>query len=145
MIFEAYPRSTSFLLSNQVLVRLCATLRITVSNNKKLNMGKIKIISAPEVTASPDHKAQSKGLFDNSFAPRTLVNEIDSETLQQNLNHLVQELNGTFDTLEQQQGFQLKQFTVSVEINAKGGVTLVGKLEAGAKAAVTLVFEKEEK
>ncbi|NQZ11175.1 MAG: hypothetical protein HRT35_28820 [Algicola sp.] len=108
-------------------------------------MGKIKIISAPEVTAGPDNKAQSKGLFDKTFAPKTLVNEIDSKTLQQNLNHLVQELNGTFDTLEQQQGFQLKQFTVSVEINAKGGVALVGKLEAGAKAAVTLVFEKEEK
>jgi hypothetical protein len=44
---------------------------------------------------------------------------------------------------KQGDGFKLKQFTVGVDISAKGGVSIVGKLGAGEKAAVSLVFERD--
>jgi hypothetical protein len=55
------------------------------------------------------------------------------------------ELGAVLDGLNNKQGdgFKLKQFTAGVDISAKGGVSLVGKLEAGEKAAVSLVFERD--
>ncbi len=101
-------------------------------------MGTIRIIGAPE-----DAQAKSKGIF-TTVATQT-VSEVGSKELQKNLNELVTELGGVLDGLNNRQGdgFKLKQFTVGVDISAKGGVSLVGKLEIGGKAAVSLVFERD--
>ena len=111
-------------------------------------MGSITIIGAPDDGQQP--QTRTKGMFENSanHVASIVAAAVDSQTLQQNLSQLVTELDGVLDNLEQEQaqsqngGFKLKQFTVGVEISAKGGVSLVGKLEAGAKAAVSLVFER---
>jgi hypothetical protein len=113
-------------------------------------MGTIKIVVAPERDSQPS-MAQTKGMFGSNAAniAANVAAEVDSKQLQQNLSQLVGELGSVLDNLELEQkqqnqtdGFRLKQFTVGVEISAKGGVSLVGKLEAGAKAAVSLVFER---
>lgn len=99
-------------------------------------MTTIRIITSPE-----EQEENSKGLFGSSTSER--INEVDSDALKSNLNELITNLSGVLDNVQNNDGYKLKQFTVGVEISAKGGVSLIGKLEAGAKAAVTLVFEKD--
>jgi hypothetical protein len=99
-------------------------------------MTTIKIINSAE-----EPEDNSKGLFGNSSS--TKINEVDSDELKSNLNELIANLSGVLDNVKSTDGYKLKQFTVGVEISAKGGVSLIGKLEAGAKAAVSLVFEKD--
>lgn len=101
-------------------------------------MGTIKVVNATESTAESGTKSITRGT-----TPSQVISEINSEDLQQNLNALVGELGGVLNNVEQGQGFKLKQFTVGLEISAKGGVSLIAKLEAGAKAAITLTFEKD--
>jgi len=43
---------------------------------------------------------------------------------------------------EQANDFKLKQVEVGIEVSAEGGVNLIGTMTAGAKAAITLTFER---
>ncbi|MCJ8270924.1 MAG: hypothetical protein MJK04_16165 [Psychrosphaera sp.] len=102
-------------------------------------MGIIRIIGA-----TADEQVGTKGGVTRGAAARlNQVSEVSTEVLQDSLSQLVTDLGGVLDNIEQQKSYKLKQFSVAVEISAKGGVSLVGKLEAGAKAGITLVFERD--
>ena len=93
------------------------------------------------ITSAGSQEDNSKGIFGSSAS--NSVSEVDSAALTSNLNELITNLSGVLDKVQNNEGYKLKQFTVGVEISAKGGVSLIGKLEAGAKAAVSLVFERD--
>ena len=102
-------------------------------------MGTIRIIGAPEES----DVGVKGGLTGNSSQSSSKATQVSTEVLQDNLNQLVTDLSGILDNIESQNAYKLKQFSVAVEVSEKGGVSLVGKLEAGAKAGINLVFERD--
>lgn len=70
------------------------------------------------------------------------IREVDTAVLKQNLNSLVEELQGVIGDINSSPECTLRQVTVGVEASASGGVSLIGTVEVGAKAAITLTFER---
>jgi len=53
---------------------------------------------------------------------------------------VVEVLKGVRDDLGEVGGFKLHQVSIQIEVNAEGGVELVGTAKVGAKGAITLTF-----
>lgn len=68
--------------------------------------------------------------------------EVDFDKLKANLEKMTQDLGELFEATEKPKGYGLTKITVGLEVSAQGGVSLIGTLNAGAKAAITLTFEK---
>lgn len=68
------------------------------------------------------------------------VVDIDVEKLSDNLDSLTSNLAQVFRNLKAVGGYELQEVQVAVEVNASGGVNLIGNLTAGAKGALTLTF-----
>ncbi len=92
------------------------------------------------ILVAPTAEVVSKGLAQRGV--EAVVEQIDLKVLQQNLNQLTQDVNALFANPPTGDGFNLKQVAVGAEISASGGVTLIGTLNVGAKAAITLTFER---
>jgi hypothetical protein len=97
----------------------------------------IRILAAPS-----DSTPVSKGVIARSPSADTVLADVDLQTLAANLAELRAQVGQLFADAEGDPGFQLKQVTAGIEINAEGGVSLIGSLKAGAKAAITLTFER---
>ncbi len=84
----------------------------------------------------------TKGFF--STSTEAVLKRVSLETLRASLGDTCQSvvtlLEGIRDDLGEVGGFKLKQVAVQVEINAEGGVELVGTAKVGAKGAFTLTF-----
>jgi len=95
----------------------------------------IRILAAPA-----DGALTTKGLAKS--AAESVIADVDLDTLKANIEQLRAQVTQIFAAEEAQSGFRLKQVTAGIEISAQGGVCLIGSLTAGAKAAVTLTFER---
>ncbi len=65
---------------------------------------------------------------------------IDAEALRQSISQLTVQIAGLFEDIKAVGGYRLKEVQVQLEINAEGGVSLIGLVKAGAKGAITLTF-----
>jgi len=94
------------------------------------------------VTEVPTNDDGTKGLF--STSSEAILKRVPLDALRANLadtcQNVVSLLKGIRDDLGQVAGFKLKQVALQVEINAEGGVELVGTAKVGAKGAITLTF-----
>ena len=92
------------------------------------------------VTEIPTNDDRTKGMF--STSAQTVLRRIPFDTLRASLNETCQGvvLKGIRDDLGTVGGFKLNQVAIQVEINAEGGVELVGTAKVGAKGAITLTF-----
>jgi hypothetical protein len=88
---------------------------------------------------APAPTAQTKGLTQRS--PEAVLAEVDIDKLKASIEGLREDMAGLFAARDDK-GFALKQVSVGIEISAEGGITLIGSLTAGAKAAITLTFER---
>jgi hypothetical protein len=68
------------------------------------------------------------------------IGAVQPELLKSKLKDLTDSLEDVFTAIETGGGFRLKEVTIGVEISSSGAVTLIGSLQAGAKAAATLTF-----
>ena len=96
---------------------------------------KIRILAAPA-----EDDTESKTIIGRRA--EAVMAQVDINVLQRSLNQLSEDVGELLANAPTSEGFRLKQVTVGVEISAEGGVTLIGTLTAGAKAAVTLTFER---
>ncbi len=84
----------------------------------------------------------AKGIF--STSAQAVLKRVPLDTLRASLGDTCQGvvtlLKGIRDELGEVGDFKLKQVAIQVEINAEGGVELVGSAKVGAKGAVTLTF-----
>jgi hypothetical protein len=96
----------------------------------------IRILAAPAGRAPT-----SKGLARS--AAGSVVADVNLDTLKANIDQLRAQVAELFAAEERGSGFRLKQVDAGIEITAEGGVRLIGSLTIGAKAAVTLTFERE--
>jgi hypothetical protein len=92
------------------------------------------------VLANPTIIAESKSLLGDKA--QAVLSEINIEQLKSNLKQLSQDIGELFSVAEQANDFKLKQVEVGIEVSTEGGVHLIGTLTAGAKAAITLTFER---
>lgn len=97
----------------------------------------IRILVAPSTS-----EVGTKSLFGQGGIDAT-IQSISISKLKANLAALAEDISNMLPDIPQSQGMRLKQITAGVEISAEGGITLIGSLTAGAKAALTLTFEME--
>jgi hypothetical protein len=72
-----------------------------------------------------------------------VLTKIDVDKLKVNLDHFVEDLGGVIAALKPPGGVSLREVELGIEISVEGGVNLIGSLTAGARAAVTLKFERK--
>ncbi len=94
------------------------------------------------VLGVPERDLETKSIFKGEEILE--IGMVKTDILKSNLKGLAERLAHIFSTIETDRGFGLKQATIGVEISSSGGVTLIGSLKAGAKASVTLTFERRE-
>jgi len=92
------------------------------------------------VVVSARSNTESKALLGKGAD--AVVAQVDVERVRANLDALTKDLAVMFETLKAPESFSLKEVEVGLEITAEGGVNLIGTLTVGAKAAVTLKFER---
>lgn len=94
------------------------------------------------VTEIPTNEDGTKGMF--STSAQAVLKRIPLDALRGSLTDtchgMVTVLKGIRDDLGEVGGFKLRQVAIQVEINAEGGVELVGTAKVGAKGAITLTF-----
>jgi hypothetical protein len=96
-----------------------------------------------DVTAIPVWVEQAAdGAETKSFLGRASgdIVKLPVATLNASLSKLASSIGEAFSGLRQVGEFHLSEVTLGVEINAEGGVNLIGTAKAGAKAAITLKF-----
>lgn len=71
-----------------------------------------------------------------------VLTEIEPSILQKSLARLVDGLQAMAEIEDRKNSFRLKQVTAAIEISAEGGISLIGTMKAGSKAAITLTFER---
>lgn len=97
----------------------------------------IVIDDAPETGVGTKHPLRS------GHAPGKKVSRsvpISVEALKENLHDTCAKFSQALKGIESVGGFELAEVTLQAEVSSQGGVKLIGSLEAGAKAAITLKF-----
>lgn len=67
------------------------------------------------------------------------IEALDTTVLKESATSMVTELSSVFASLKEVGEFRLKEVTVSLSVNAEGGLVLVGK--AGIEGGISLKFE----
>ncbi|QKQ74899.1 hypothetical protein [Nostoc sp. TCL240-02] len=92
----------------------------------------------PILVSLPDKDEEVKGIF--SLDAEVILRDIPTELLRDNLNKLCQGVATLLNDIKKVGGFRLKEVTIQVEVNAEGGVELIGTAKVGGKGAITLTF-----
>ncbi|WP_223465688.1 hypothetical protein [Pseudomonas sp. GL-RE-26] len=77
--------------------------------------------------------------------PRTSTTEVDLETLSENLKAVLSRFQKVLD--EQpvaKSGYCVDEIEVSLGVNGKGSIALIGKLEAGMQAGIKVKFKRAQ-
>jgi len=71
--------------------------------------------------------------------------QVSTEVLSNNLREFVQKFQGAIDPDVDIGGFCIEELELSLVVNAKGGIELLGKVEAGAQASLKIKLRKRAK
>lgn len=74
------------------------------------------------------------------LSPDSYIKDIDTDVLKESFSSLSEKISSILSSAKQVGDFKLKEIKLAVEINAEGGVSLVGNAKAGAKGAITLTY-----
>lgn len=105
-------------------------------------------MSAIAVTVADDDESQNNvrrpagatlGGGDRSKKNRTVM--VDTDKLSASVHSLSSDLSKIFKSVATVDGAKLKTVTVSIEVSAEGGVSLIGSMTAGIRGAIDLEFE----
>ncbi len=72
--------------------------------------------------------------------PGTMIKEVDADTIKSSLSELSGKLSDIFQDIKTVGDFKLKEVSLSVQISAEGGVSLVGIAKAKAAGTISLKF-----
>lgn len=74
---------------------------------------------------------------------KAVLVELDTDRFRKDLVKVAGVVESVLQSMKDQStGLCFRQIAVGLEVSAEGGVTLIGTLRAGAKAAITLTFER---
>ncbi|UKJ75924.1 hypothetical protein [Azospirillum brasilense] len=95
------------------------------------------------VTRTSDPLATKSIVAKAAEAVREVAN-IDTEVLRNNLSELIGRVSKVIEVAEASAGgLTLTEVEVGVEINAEGGVALIGTASVGATASISLTFQRK--
>lgn len=95
----------------------------------------------PFLVLSPEESEEgTKALFSPSFEVGEF--QIPVLKLKENMNQVCKGVIDVFNDIKSIGDFKLKEIEIAVEVNAEGGVTLVGTAKIGGKGAIKLVFSE---
>jgi len=83
-----------------------------------------------------DQQEETLGFFSGTHK----LKYVDTETIQESLTNLSGQISEVLQKIKSVGDFKLKEVQLSVEINAEGGVALIGSAKAGVKGAILLTF-----
>ncbi len=83
-----------------------------------------------------DSKSGNLGLL----TPKTVIKQVDAGKLRQSMESLTGKISTMLGDIKSVGGFKLKEVTLSVEISAEGGVSIIANAKAGIKGAIQLTF-----
>ncbi|MEM9218057.1 MAG: hypothetical protein AAGD25_27410 [Cyanobacteria bacterium P01_F01_bin.150] len=92
----------------------------------------------PFLVSLPDEDEDVKGIF--SADADIVLRDLPTDVLKKNLNTVCQGIASMLGDVQKVGQFRLKEITVQVEVNAEGGIELVGTAKLGGKGAITLTF-----
>lgn len=70
---------------------------------------------------------------------------VASETVRSNIEQFISQFGPLLDERSQQtRGYVLDEIELSLAVTAKGGVELIGKMEAGAEASIKVKLKRRE-
>jgi autotransporter translocation and assembly factor TamB len=96
--------------------------------------------TVPFLVRLPDESEEVKGIF--SANTEIAVRDLPIEKLRKNLDEVVGSVAVMLGDIRNVGSFRLKEVTMQVEVNAEGGIELVGTAKLGGKAAITLTFSE---
>src|SRR5262249_37097355 len=139
-----HPRETS----GAVTWRPITRRRHSIGEKAMANDNRIPIFGRedeePEDQEPEEEDRILFGLFKTTSEIKYGRGDVDADKLKQRLLTLVQRMQGLLDETPEQQGkFQVDSITFTVEISAKGQVSLLGTGgEVGGKGGVTLTLKR---
>lgn len=75
---------------------------------------------------------------------RIEVTHVEASVLSQNLKEFLAQFRSIFEDQEMSSsGYSIDEIELSLGVNAKGGVALLGKIEAGATASIKVKLKRE--
>ncbi len=87
-----------------------------------------------------------EGVGDNNsgnlglLTPKTVIKQVDAGKISQSMVSLTDKISTILEDIKSVGNFKLKNVTLSVEINAEGGVSLIANARAGIKGTIQLTF-----
>ena len=87
-----------------------------------------------------DDDEDVKGIF--STDTDIVLRDLPTELLKKNLSTVCQGIAAMLSDVQKIGQFRLKEITVQVEVNAEGGIELVGTAKLGGQGAITLTFSE---
>ena len=86
------------------------------------------------VVAAPMQAEGAKGLFGTEPA----LIRLSQDTLKQNMARFLESVKGLLSAMPAAGGLHIEEIEIKVEINAEGGILLIGAATAGVTGGITL-------
>jgi hypothetical protein len=88
------------------------------------------------IEESVDSESETLGVLSRG----TLTKYVDTAKLRESLSDFSEKISSILLDIKAVGEFRLKEVQLSVEINAEGGIALIGHTKAGIKGAIDLTF-----
>ena len=75
----------------------------------------------------------------------TAVVEVETDLIAENLNAFMEKFRPIVESQDQKSAFIIDEVELSLAVNAKGGIELLGKLEAGAQAGIKIKLKRRSR
>lgn len=89
-----------------------------------------------------DPTANTKTALPTLARQATSVVEVETDLIAENLNAFMEKFRPVVESQDQKSPFVIDEVELSLAVNAKGGIELLGKLEAGAQAGIKIKLKR---
>ncbi len=105
--------------------------------------GFIDVIVVSDAPMSAEEKV--KGAFASPrAAPRTMHVSLDNAVIEQNMRDMINVLGERLlAPTPTEQGFEIDEIELSLSVDAKGGVSLIGSVEVGGHAGIKVKLKRK--
>ena len=88
---------------------------------------------------------ESRAIMPSFSSGMSKTIEIAQESIKRNLSKLIGDLSEVFAELPNTGPYVARQFEITVNFSADGGIELVGKFSSGINGGIKIVFEREDR
>jgi hypothetical protein len=89
-----------------------------------------------------DSQDNTKAALPTIARRASAVVEVETDLIAENLNAFMEKFRPVVESQDQKSPFVIDEVELSLAVNAKGGIELLGKLEAGAQAGIKIKLKR---